>query len=261
MVLLLCLLLGGAAGFLAGLLGIGGGMIMVPVFAWVLPASGVPANLIMQVAVATSLSVIALTSISSALAHHRREAVLWPAFRLLVPGLILGAWMGAALADVTPSLWLQRIVGVSALLVAAKMLLNLKPAAHRELPGAAGLISAGTVIGALSSLIGIGGGSLTVPYMNWCNVAMQRAVGTAAACGIPIAWAGAAGFVWAGLDEAGLPAGTLGYVYWPAFLATASASIFSAPLGARAAHALPAASLKKVFAVLLVLIGIQMLRG
>lgn len=255
------MLLGASAGFLAGLLGIGGGMLMVPVFAWIMPGSGVPASLTMQVAVATSLSVIALTSLSSAWAHHRREAVLWPAFKLLVPGLILGGVLGSLLADVTPSLWLQRLVGLAALLVAAKMLLNLKPAPHRELPGAAGLFGAGTVIGSLSSLIGIGGGSLTVPYMNWCNVAMQRAVGTAAACGIPIAWAGAAGFVWAGLDETGLPVGTLGYIYLPAFAATAVASICFAPLGARAAHAMPAAALKKVFAILLVIIGIQMLRG
>lgn len=254
-----CLALGGLAGFLAGLLGIGGGLLMVPFFAWILPASGMNPALIMQVAVGTSLSVIAFTSLSSALAHHRREGVLWPVFRLLVPGLVLGALAGSAIADVIPSDWLQRIVGVAALLVAIKMMLNLQPPAHHVVPGGVGLFSAGGVIGAVSALIGIGGGSLTVPYLNWCNVEMRRAVGTAAASGIPIAWAGALGFIWTGMNETGLPPHSLGYVYLPALLATGIASICLAPLGARAAHALPAAALKKVFAVLLLVIGIRML--
>lgn len=258
-VALQCLALGGLAGFLAGLLGIGGGLLMVPFFAWILPAAGMPSEQIMQVAVGTSLSVIALTSLSSTLAHHRRGGVMWPVFKALVPGLILGALIGAAIADVTPGLWLKRIVGVAALLVAVKMMLNIKPAPHREIPAAPGLFVAGNIIGSISALIGIGGGSLTVPFLNWCNTEMKRAVGTAAACGIPIAWAGAVGFIWAGMNETGLPGMSLGYVYLPALLATGVASISLAPLGARAAHALPAAQLKKVFAMLLLAIGLKML--
>lgn len=257
--LLLFLAAGAFAGLLAGLFGVGGGLIMVPVLAFILPFQGVGPAILMQVAVGTSLAVISATSISSMLSHHRRGGVLWPAFLALAPGLAAGALAGAFVAHLTPGPVLQRIVGVGALLVAVQMFFDLKPPGSGRLPGAPALFGAGGVIGALSALIGIGGGSLTVPFLAWRGVEMRRAVGTSAACGVPIAWAGAIGFVVAGWDVAGRPAPSLGYVSLFAFAGLAVASVLAAPLGARLAHALPPRTLKRAFAALLVIIGVALL--
>ncbi len=253
------LVTGAIAGLMAGLFGVGGGMIMVPALAVVLPTQGTAAAITMQVAVATSLAVISATSISSMLRHHQHQGVLWPVFKALAPGLALGAVAGAFLADLLPSRALAQIVGVGALLTALQMWLDLKPKGHTALPGTGGLAVAGGVIGTLSSLIGIGGGSLSVPFLSWCSVPIRQAVGTAAACGVPIAWAGAFGFVLAGLGEPGRPSFSLGYVSLPGFLGIALASVFTARLGATLAHRLAPKLLKRSFAVLLTLIGIQML--
>lgn len=249
------------AGLLAGLFGVGGGLIMVPALAILLPMQGVSASVVMQIAIGTSLAVISATSVSSALAHHRRDGVLWPVFRAMVPGLAIGALLGAAAAHVLSGEALRRIVGTGALLVALKMALELKPSGAAQLPGRLGMGIAGTVIGSLSALIGIGGGSLTVPYLSYCRVEMRQAVGTSAACGLPIAWAGALGFVINGWTVDGLPAWSLGYVSLPGFLAIAVASVSCAPLGARLAHRLPPQMLKKAFALLLAVIGLKMLWG
>lgn len=257
--LLIYAMTGAAAGVLAGLFGVGGGLIMVPALALVLPHQGVGPAVVMQVAIGTSLAVISATSVSSMLAHHRRGGVLWPAFRLIAPGLALGAVIGALTAHRLPGAVLQRIVGVGALLVAVQMFLDLRPRHARTLPGATGLFGAGAVIGALSSLIGIGGGSLTVPFLSWRGVEMRQAVGTAAACGVPIAWAGAAGFAVAGWDVAGLPEFSLGYVSLGGFAGLAIASVLTAPLGARLAHHLPPRALKRGFAALLLFVGASLL--
>lgn len=249
------------AGLLAGLFGVGGGLIMVPALAILLPMQGVAPAVVMQIAIGTSLAVISATSVSSALAHHRRGGVLWPIFRAMVPGLAIGALLGAAAAHVLSGDSLRRIVGIGALLVALKMALELKPGGRATLPGTLGMSIAGTVIGALSALIGIGGGSLTVPYLNFCRIEMRQAVGTSAACGLPIAWAGALGFVINGWSVDGLPDGSLGYVSLPGFIAIAVASVSCAPLGARLAHQLPPTLLKKAFAALLAVIGLKMLWG
>lgn len=244
---------------MAGLFGVGGGMIMVPALALVLPAQGVAAGITMQVAIATSLAVIAATSISSMYRHHQLNGVLWPVFRMMAPGLAVGAVAGAFLADVLPSRTLAQIVGVGALLTAVQMWLELKPKAHTPLPGKLGLSGAGGIIGTLSSLIGIGGGSLTVPYLSWCSVPMRQAVGTAAACGMPIAWAGAIGFMFAGQGEPGRLAWSVGYVDMAGFAGIAMASVPAARLGASLAHRLSPRILKRSFAVLLTLIGVHML--
>lgn len=259
--LLIFALTGIAAGLLAGLFGVGGGLIMVPALAFVLPLQGVGPEVVMQVAIGTSLAVISATSVSSMLAHHRREGVLWPVFLKLAPGLAAGAVAGAFVAHALPGLVLQRIVGVGAILVAIQMFLDRKPVSNRALPGTAGLFSAGGVIGALSALIGIGGGSLTVPFLSWRGVPIQQAVGTSAACGVPIAWAGAAGFIAAGWSVAGRPEFSLGYVALPAFAAIAVTSVLAAPVGARLAHRLPPLVLKRAFAGLLVVIGVLLLGG
>lgn len=257
---LIYLATGIAAGVMAGLFGVGGGMIMVPALALVLPTQGIAPAVTMQVAIATSLAVISATSISSMLAHHRRDGVLWPVFRRMAAGLALGAMAGAFVADRLESPFLAQIVGVGALLTALQMFLDLKPAQQGTLPGA-GLAAAGGVIGILSSLIGIGGGSLTVPYLSWCGIAIRQAVGTAAACGVPIAWAGAIGFMIAGAGEPGRAVWSLGYVDLAGFAGIAIASVAAAPFGARLAHALPPRVLQRCFAALLLVIGIHMLRG
>ncbi len=256
--LIIFLLVGAFAGLMAGLFGVGGGMIIVPALAFLLPGLGVAENIVMQVAVGTSLAVIAATSISSMLAHHQRGGVLWDVFKALTLGLVVGAVSGAFIADQVPSAVLRRIVGVSALLVAIKMWLDLKPKAHTPLPGPAGLGIAGGLIGSASSLIGIGGGSLTVPFLSWCSVPMRQAVGTAAAGGVPIAWAGMLGFIITGWNEPGRQAWSLGYVSLSGFAGIAIASVLAAPLGAHFAHTLPPHILKRCFAVLLLVIGIQM---
>lgn len=258
---LLYLATGAVAGTLAGLLGIGGGIIMVVALLYLLPLQGVEDIVLTQAAVGTSLACISATAIASAAAHHRHGGVLWPVFARLAPGLLGGALIGAWLADLLPSIVLQRIIGAAALVIAVRMLAAVVPAPHRQLPGAVGLAGAGGVIGSISALIGIGGGSLTVPFLNWCNVSMQKAVGTSAACGMPIAWAGVAGFIFVGWDEVGTGPWSLGYVSLPAFAGIAIASVLCAPLGARLAHSLPAKTLKRIFGVLLVVVGIKLLFG
>jgi uncharacterized membrane protein YfcA len=246
---------------MAGLLGVGGGLIIVPALAWIFRLQGVSGEVIMHTAVGTSLATIVITSISSVYAHHRRGAVLWPVFWRLTPGIVIGALVGAAVADALPSDALQRVFAVFVLTVSAQMGFGAKPAAHRGLPGASGMTTAGGVIGSVSAIVGIGGGSLTVPFLSWCNIAIRNAVATSAACGLPIAVAGAFGFVLTGWDNEGLPPWSAGYVYGPALLGIVAASILSAPFGAKLAHTLPTHALKRVFAVFLAFVGINMLVG
>lgn len=252
---------GAAAGLLAGLFGVGGGLIMVPALAWLLPRQGVGGAVAMQLAIGTSLAVIATTSISSTLAHHKRGGVRWPLLARFAPGLAAGAVIGAFIADALSGGTLKKIVGSGAVLVSLQMALSRPPAAAapQPPPGALELMGAGGVIGLLSSLIGIGGGSLTVPYMSLRGITMREAVGTAAACGVPIAWAGALGFMLAGHNEPALPPWTIGYVSLTGFAGIAAASVLTAPLGAKLAHTLPPKALKRAFALLLFVIGLKML--
>lgn len=252
---------GAAAGLLAGLFGVGGGLIMVPALAFVLPQLGVPAAIVMQVAIGTSLAVIGVTSLSSTRAHHARGGVRWDAIRALAPGLALGALAGAFVAHALKGRTLEIIVGVGALLVAAQMLRGHPDGGgdtRVAAPPAVELLAVGGLIGLLSALVGIGGGSLTVPYLAARRLPMVQAVGTAAAGGIPIAWGGALGFAVAGgrLDIPGLH---LGYISVAAFAGLAVFSTLTAPLGARLAHQLPAQRLKQAFAALLAAVGVLML--
>ncbi len=255
------LAVGSVAGVLAGLLGVGGGLVIVPALVWVFYGNGFDASVIVHLAVGTSLATIIVTSISSVRAHHRRGAVLWPQVALLSPGIVVGAWLGAAVADLLPTLWLQRVFGGFAILVSGQMVLGAKVESHRMLPGRAGMAAAGAVIGTVSAIVGIGGGSMTVPFLSWCSVGMRNAVSTSAACGLPIALAGALGFLVAGWNETVLPRGSSGFIYWPALLGISVASFLLAPLGARLAHTLPVSTLKRVFALLLFVIGLKMLIG
>ena len=259
--LLFYLTLGLFAGVMAGLLGVGGGLIIVPTLAWIFHHQQVDDAIVMHLAIGTSLATIVVTSISSVRAHHRRGAVLWPIFWRLTPGIVVGAWLGAAIADALPSAVLSKVFAVFVLTVAAQMGFGAKPAPHRELPGTTGMLTAGGVIGAVSAIVGIGGGSLTVPFLTWCNIAIRQAVATSSACGLPIALAGALGFVVTGLNAAGRPDWSLGYIYGPALVGITLTSMLSAPLGAKLAHTLPTEMLKKVFAAFLTLVGVKMLLG
>lgn len=250
---------GAVAGLLAGLLGIGGGMVIVPALVFLLPGLGVPPAVLTQMAVGTSLACISVISINSTRAHHARGGVAWPVVARLAPGLALGALGGAALAHALPSLTLQRIVGVSALLVAARMIFGGNPAGRRDLPGSAGLVTVGGTIGTLSSLVGIGGGSLTVPFLVWCHMPMVRAVATSAACGMPIAWAGMLGFAVAGWGEPSHGAASVGYVHLIGAAGIVAGSLAATPVGAALAHRLPAVALRRVFALLLVVVGLRMI--
>jgi len=251
--------LGLGTGFLAGLLGIGGGMLMVPFITYILGTRGVEADLAVKMAIATSMSTIVFTSISSVRAHHKRGAVRWDVARSLSPGIVLGAAIASmgvfAILKGSALAWLfAGFVAFSA----TQMLKDKKPQPSRTLPGPVGLLGAGGVIGFLSGLVGAGGGFVSVPFMTWCNVAMHNAVATSAALGFPIALANAVGYIVAGQSVAGLPEGAFGYVFVPALVVIASASVLMAPLGVKAAHALPVRQLKRVFAGILYVLAAYM---
>jgi uncharacterized membrane protein YfcA len=259
--LLIYLATGTVAGLLAGLFGIGGGMVMVPALAIVLAGQGVSSAIVMHIALGTSLAVIALTSISSTLSHHRRGGVRWDVLRWYGPALAVGALIGAFVADALPGLALRRLVGVSSLLIALQMAFDYKFGALASLapPKGPELGAAGGIVGLLSSLIGIGGGSLTGPYLALRGMELRQCVGTAAAGGIPIAWAGALGYVVAGWQEPGVPGPALGYVSGSAFAGLAVASTLVAPLGARLAHRLSPRRLQLAFAAMLAVVAVEML--
>lgn len=253
---------GAFAGLMAGLFGVGGGLIMVPILALILPHLAVAPEVTMQVAIGTSLAVISFTSLSSAAAHHRRGGVDLAALARLAPGLVLGAWLGALIADRLSGGLLRTIVGSGALLVALQMAIGRQPTAKTATrPGSVELFAAGTGIGTASALIGIGGGSLSVPYLSLRGLGIHRAVGTAAAAGIPIAWGGAAGFIYNGWGLPGIPSPALGYVLLPALVGMGVFSVLTAPLGARLAHAAQPQTLKRAFAGLLSAIGLYLLLG
>jgi uncharacterized membrane protein YfcA len=255
------LFVGAFAGIVAGLLGVGGGLIIVPVLALLFQGQGVSESVLMHLAIGTSLATIVVTSISSTRAHHKRGAVQWAVFRRLTPGIALGALAGAGIADLMPTKSLRVFFGVFELLVAVQIAFGLMAAPHRKLPQTAGMTLVGAAIGAVSAVVGIGGGTMTVPFLVWCNISMRQAVATSSACGLPIAVAGAVGFVVTGWNETALPAGSSGYVYWPAFAGIAAASLLFAPLGAHLAHTLPTVLLRRVFAVFLAVLGVRMLIG
>ncbi len=252
------LVTGAFVGFAAGLLGIGGGLIIVPVLATALTYF-IDSSQVVHIAIATSLATILVTSFSSALSHHKHGAVRWDIFKLLAFGVLAGAFIGGWFSQYFASNTLSKIFGVLELLIALNMLLALKPNPSRELPGLAGNTAAGGVIGNLSSLVGIGGGTLTTPYLVWNNVSMHQAIATSTAVSLPVALAGTIGYVFAGLQATDLPAYTTGYIYWPAFLGIIVASVFTAPIGAKMAHKLPVKVLKRGFGVFLLLLAIKML--
>jgi len=259
LLILTYLAVGTFAGLLAGLFGIGGGMVIVPVLVITFETLKFAPEVLTHMAVATSLASIAFTSVSSVRTHHQKGAVDWDLVWQLSAGILLGAVLGVLTADSLSGSGLQIVIGVSALLMAAQMGLGLKPKPSRALPGTAGMMGTGAGIGWASSLFGIGGGSLTVPFLTWCNHPMQRSVATAAACGFPIAVVGALTNMVVGWGNESLPAQSIGYVYWPALLGMVITSVPFARLGAKLAHKLSAEKLKKLFAIMLVGVAIKFL--
>lgn len=257
--LLLYLVLGAAAGTLAGLFGIGGGLVIVPVLILTFEAQGMSADILTHLAVGTSLATIVATSISSVKAHHARGAVRWDWFRPIAVGIVVGSALGVKTAGMLSGPVLQSVIGVFAIVIAIQMGFGLKPAGSRTIPGQPGLMGAGGIIGWASAIFGIGGGSLTVPFLTWCNAKMQTSVATAAAVGLPIAIVGALVNIEEGWGHPGLPEWATGYVYWPAFIGIVATSVIFAKLGAKLAHSLPADTLKRIFAVLLLFIGLRFL--
>ena len=248
---------GAFAGVSAGLFGVGGGMIIVPALVWIFTAYDFSPEVVTHLAIGTSLATIVVTSISSLTAHNKRGGVRWEVWRKMALGLVVGSLVGADMIDGQA---LQAIIGVGALLVALKMLFfSNKEQVGKPLPPAGVQFGAGTGIGMASSIFGIGGGSLTVPFLNWAGLPMKQSVGTSAACGLPIALAGAAGFAWFGQDVVNLPEGTIGFVHVIGFLCISVASFAMAKVGAKLAHVLPALMLKRAFGVLLIFAGGQLL--
>lgn len=244
------LLSGAVAGTLAGLLGIGGGVIIVPIVTLLFEGHGVPHGLAIKMALGTSLATIVVTAISSIYTHHRKGAVDWGLFRIMGPAVFAGSLIGAWLADVIPgeALYLAFIAFLFG--VSLQMALS-RVSAHRTLPGRAALAATSTLVGTVSALMGIGGGAMHVPFLSYCGVPVKRAIATAAAVGLPLAASATLGYIVGGLDEGGIPPGSVGYVNLPVFGGVVAASLVFAPLGATLAHRLPDLLLRRLFAVFL----------
>ena len=238
--------LGGFVGLMAGLLGIGGGGIMVPILTSLFVLQGVPHEHLAHLALGTAMAAIIPASTASLLSHHRHGAVRWDIVRFITPGILIGTFLATFIAALLPTRGLAIFFACFMVLMSLQMLANIKPKPSRGLPGPIGVSGVG---------LGIGG---TVPFLTWCNVMLPRAIGTSAAVGLPIAVAGALGYIINGWSIQGLPSAALGYVYLPALLLMAPFSILTAPIGAKLAHRLPVKLLKRVFAFMLMGLALQM---
>lgn len=247
------------AGMLAGLLGIGGGLIVVPFLIIFLPTIGVNPAHVMKIAIGTSLAVIAITATASVTTHHRHQAVLWPLFSQLLPGIILGAILGTTFAIYLPGTVLQRLFGIFVIVTAYLMASNFQTSPSTNLPGPSGLRCVGIILGCISSVLGTAGGIFVVPYLTYHRVPIHHAAATAAACGLPVAITGAISFMIMGSPTQTSLAWSTGYIYWPAFLGIASLTVFVAPIFAKLSHRLPAQKLKKIFALFLLVTAAKML--
>lgn len=250
---------GVAAGIIAGLLGVGGGIVVVPALYCLFTAQGLPQATIMQMALGTSLATIIFTSIASFRAHDRRGAVRWDIFKSITPGILVGSLCGSWVAAQLSTKFLKGFFIAFLYYVSIQMLLNIKPKPSRQVPGTGGMLATGGIVGLVSNLVGIGGGTLTVPFLTWCNVPIHVAVGTASAIGFPIAVAGVIGYIANGLGKADLPGMSIGYIYLPALIGIVATSMLTAKYGAKLAHALPVGTLKRVFALFLLAMATRML--
>ncbi len=260
-ILLIYVAVGVIGGILAGLLGIGGGLVIVPMLVYCFTLQGIDSFHLMHLALGTSMASIVFTSVSSFIAHHKKGAVEWSVVRRIAGGIVIGTFTGAWLASRLTTGFLKGFFVIFLYYVAVQLILDKKPPATRDFPGSVGMFSAGGVIGIISSLVGIGGGSLSVPFMIWCNLPVHNAIGTASAIGFPLAVAGTLGYLASGFHKSSLPAFSVGFVYLPALAGIVMASVVTAPLGAKLAHSLPVPRLKKIFALLLVVVATKMAWG
>lgn len=252
-------LVGAIAGLLAGMLGIGGGLITVPAVYYILERNGISSGVSMHLAVGTSTAALVLTTMVSAYSHHRHGGVLWSLWQKLTPGLMVGAVIGALITGMLPGDLLRMIFGVCEILLAAYIGLYRPHPLPRALPGIGALTATAFVIGNVCSILGLGGGLLVVPYLLWCGISMRESVATAAATGVPIAFAGAITYMFAAVDENTLPPLSWGQVYIPALIGIGVASVICAPLGAMLSHRLPATTLRHLFAGVIALFGLIVL--
>jgi uncharacterized protein len=254
----LFLAIGAVVGFFAGLLGIGGGIIIVSTLALVFVARGLPAAYVMHLAIGTSLAAIAAGAFASFRTHHRHGAVDWAVVKAMTPGLLVGVAGGVLMARWMPTAWLKGLFLALMTCITAQMAFNLRPKAMRELPGRGGLFGVGTFIGAVSSFFGGGAAAIGVPYLSWCSMDTHRAIGTCAAMGFTLAIAGSVGYAVAGWGVPGMPRPSVGFVYLPAFVGISATSMLVAPWGARLAHRLKGATLRRIFALFLLAMGLKL---
>ena len=257
--LLAYLALGAITGFLAGLFGVGGGLVLVPVLLLLFDDQHFPQNHLMHLALGTSMATIVFTSLSSMRKHHQHGAVNWRVVRNITPGILLGAGIGALSATSISQHYLGIFFALFVYFAAAQILLGIKPHPSRQLPGAAGMTFTGTFTGWISTMVSIGGGTIVVPFLVWCNVPLRNAIGTSSAIGFPIAVGGTLGYVLTGLNIPSLPESSLGFAYLPALLWVAFASVITAPLGAKATHRIKIGKLRQMFAILLIALASKLL--
>ena len=253
------LLMGLFVGFFAGLLGIGGGLILVTLMVYLFTVQGFPEDRLLHLALGTSIASIIFTSISSLRAHHKHGAVRWDILRMAVPGLVVGTLLGTVVADQLKSKYLAIFFVIFVYYSAMQMFANVKPKPTWQLPGKAGMTAVAVIVGLISSLVGVGGGVMTIPLMNLSNVPMRQTIGTSAALGLPIAIAGTVGFIFTGLGKDHLPALSVGYVYLPALVGIVIGTFITVPWGAKMAHTMPVTRLQKIFAVILFILATKML--
>lgn len=254
------LILGLFVGYFSGLLGIGGGLIMVPVLSFLFEVQRIPAHNILHLALGTSMATILFTSISSTYQHHAHRAVNWDAVRFITPGILLGTALGALIVGYVATLYLAIFFVLFVYFAATQMLIGFKPAATRDYPTRMEVTVAGMVIGGISSIVSIGGGVLSVPYLVWHKQPLRHAIATSAALGFPIAFGGTLGYIATGYFRGvGLPAHSLGYVYLPVLLWLVIGTMLTAPLGAKATHRMPVDTLRHIFALVLFVLATRML--
>jgi uncharacterized protein len=257
--ILLLLICGGISGLLAGLLGIGGGMILVPIMVIVFTHLTFDPSVIVHMSIATCMATVLFTSTSAVLAHYKHGAIDWKLVALLSPGLIIGGLVGGGeLFDSLKTGWLSLFFGVFIFYSAIQIFINKKPKPDREIPGVLGVFSFGALAGALASLVGAGGAFITVPFMVWCNIRPHVAMATSSALGLPISVAATVGYLYGSWGHQNLPPGSIGYIYLPALACIISISIFTAPLGAKFARKLNVNHIKKIFGVMLIFVAIFM---
>ncbi|MGB5444346.1 MAG: sulfite exporter TauE/SafE family protein [Psychromonas sp.] len=257
--IMLYIALGSFVGVAAGLLGIGGGGIIVPALTTIFLMQGMPQNEVVHMALGTSMATIIVTSFSSLRAHHKREGVIWEVVKLMTPGILLGTFLGTFLASMLSSFYLAIFFSIFMAYVSVQMFLNKKPKPSRQLLPSWAQFLSGSFIGAISAMVSIGGGSLSVPYLVWQNIDIKKAIGTSAAIGFPIALSGTLGYIINGWHHTNLDNLTFGYISLPAFFIIAFFSYFTAPLGVKLTHLLPIKITKRIFACLLISLSIKML--